>query len=110
MSAYDDAVAYLDSEVHPRCDYDIYSDMRDIVDEMEDESEKLRALVLDFVNDLYSDATFEYPHTFLRRYAKRLKEVGIEVDGAPDKPMSDAARRVFDRLMSELDGDSDESR
>lgn len=48
--------------------------------EIEQECEKLRALVLDFVNDLYSDATFEYPHTFLRRYAKRLKEVGIEVD------------------------------
>lgn len=38
-------------------------------------------------------------------YAKRLKEVGIEVGDAPDEPMSDAARRVFDRLMSELDGD-----
>ena len=26
----------------------------------------------------------------------------------PDEPMSAAARRVFDRLMDELDGDSDE--
>lgn len=42
MSVYDDAVAYLDSEVHPRCDYDIYSDMRDIVDEMEAEIERMR--------------------------------------------------------------------
>lgn len=42
MSAYDDAVAYLDAEVHPRCDYDIYSYMRDIVDEMEAENAKLR--------------------------------------------------------------------
>ena len=45
MSAYDDAVAYLDAEVHPRCDYDIYSDMRDIVDEMEYETAKLRELM-----------------------------------------------------------------
>ena len=44
MSAYDDAVAYLDAEVHPRCDYDIYNDMRDIVDEMEAENAKLRSL------------------------------------------------------------------
>ena len=44
MSAYDDAVAYLDAEVHPRCDYEIYSDMRDIVDEMEAENAKLREL------------------------------------------------------------------
>jgi len=44
MSAYDDAVAYLDAEVHPRCDYDIYSYMRDIVDEMEAENDKLREL------------------------------------------------------------------
>lgn len=42
MSAYDDAVVYLYAEVHPRCDYDIYSDMRDIVDEMEAENAKLR--------------------------------------------------------------------
>jgi len=44
MSAYDDAVAYLDAEVHPRCDYDIYSDMRDIVDDMQAENAKLREL------------------------------------------------------------------
>ena len=42
MSAYDDAVAYLDAEVHPRCDYDLYSGMRDIVDEMEAENERLK--------------------------------------------------------------------
>lgn len=47
MSAYDDAVAYLDAEVHPRCDYDIYSDMRDIVDEMEAENAKLHELCAD---------------------------------------------------------------
>lgn len=45
MSAYNDAVAYLDAEMHPRCDYDIYSDMRNIVDEMEAENAKLRELV-----------------------------------------------------------------
>ena len=49
------------------------------LDALESENAKLRELVLDFVNDLYSDATLEYPHTFLRRYARRLKEVGIEV-------------------------------
>lgn len=47
MSAYDDAVAYLDAEVHPRCDYEIYSDMRDIVDEMEAENAKLREELAD---------------------------------------------------------------
>ena len=41
----------------------------------------------------------------------RLITLGIEVDGAPDDPpMSDAARRVFNRLMDELGGDGDESR
>ena len=42
MSAYDDAVAYLDAEVHQRCDYEIYIDMRGIVDEMEAENARLR--------------------------------------------------------------------
>ena len=45
MSAYDDAVAYLDSEVNHRCDYDIYIDMRDIVDEMQAENAKLREYI-----------------------------------------------------------------
>ena len=48
MSAYDDAVAYLDAEVHPRCDYEIYSDIRDIVDEIEAENARLRELVRDY--------------------------------------------------------------
>jgi hypothetical protein len=109
MSAYDDAVAYLDSEVHPRCDYDIYSDMRDIVDEMEAENEKLRELV----RKLYAcNGSCHRCVELLGKceYEKQLREFGIEVNGAPDEPMSDAARRVFERLMDELEGDSDESR
>ena len=35
----------------------------------------------------------------------RMRALGVEVDDAPDEPMSDAARQVFDRLMGELGGD-----
>lgn len=81
MSAYDDAVAYLDSEVHPRCDYDIYSDVRDIVDEMEAENAKLRELV---------EMLYECPKAPECDECKRLngdyacaylmRELGIEVE------------------------------
>lgn len=92
MSAYDDAVAYLDAEVHPRCDYDIYSDMRDIVDEMEAENAKLRELVRELYNRLndsdencgecrsscdYDAWNFGDPKCI---YAKRVRELGIGVD------------------------------
>lgn len=75
MSAYDDAVAYLDAEVHPRCDYEIYSDVRDIVDEMETENAKLRELIRtvwlagDFRAFLGADEIKE-----------RIRELGIEVE------------------------------
>ena len=84
MSAYDDAVAYLDAEVHPRCDYDIYSDMRDIVDEMEHENEELREVVRDMFRDfVHADCELMSRHgrTFMAvtRYEPRLRELGIEV-------------------------------
>ena len=44
---------------------------------LKDENAKLRELV----RDLYADAWYEYPSAFEATYAKRLKELGIEVDG-----------------------------
>jgi hypothetical protein len=103
VSAYDDAVAYLDAEVHPRCDYEIYSDMRDIVDEMEDESKKLRELVRDMYGyaanremelcnecacaddgdcgacDEYDGACGIAKRRFEELYSDRIREFGIEV-------------------------------
>ena len=80
MSAYDDAVAYLDAEVHPRCDYEIYSDMRDIVDEMEAENAKLRemaAQALQIIKRVNVVMAIDYA-----RYGALMsmaRELGIEV-------------------------------
>jgi len=43
---------------------------------LNDENAKLRELV----RDLYAAAWYEYPSAFEATYAKRLKELGIEVD------------------------------
>lgn len=87
MSAYDDAVAYLDAEVHPRCDYDIYSDMRDIVDEMEDENAKLRELVKSLLEchnendaDMCANCEFRSPLHRGCMADVRAQELGVEVD------------------------------
>ena len=83
MSAYDDAVVYLDAEIHPRCDYDIYSDMRDIVDEMENENEKVRELlsmaliVAGFKGRQYLDAYLKEEES--TTLLQKLKSLGIEV-------------------------------
>lgn len=74
MSAYDDAVAYLDAEVHPRYDYEIYSDMRDIVDEMETENAKLRELVQDMWEYIYIGTAQDG-----QSLHDRTRELGIEV-------------------------------
>ena len=50
--------------------------LRDKNAELRDENEKLRELV----RDLYAAAWYEYPSAFEATYAKRLKELGIEVD------------------------------
>lgn len=73
-SAYDDAVAYLDAEVHPRCDYEIYSDMRDIVDEMETENAKLRELVQDMWEYIYIGTAQDG-----QSLHDRTRELGIEI-------------------------------
>lgn len=94
MSAYDDAVAYLDAEVHPRCDYDIYSDMRDIVDEMEAENAKLRKLVREYADSFERDAAMNggngpyysgedwlaLANDMRVELAKACGELGIEAD------------------------------
>ena len=74
------------------------------------ENEKLRELVSHLMYVKPADVTAIAHDGKLLRFDEMLAEVGMrfEVDDAPDEPMSDAARRVFDRLMSELDGDSDE--
>jgi len=46
------------------------------LDRLEAENKKLR----DLVRDLYAAAWYEYPSAFEATYAKRLKELGIEVD------------------------------
>ena len=50
--------------------------LRDKNAELRNENEKLRELV----RDLYDAAWYEYPSAFEATYAKRLKELGIEVD------------------------------
>lgn len=87
MSAYDDAVAYLDAEVHPRCDYEIYSDMRDIVDEMEAENAKLRELMRDTYDCIcemyaYMDGGYAYEDAeadpAYGPILKRMRELGVD--------------------------------
>ena len=84
MSAYDDAVAYLDA---------VCSDMRDIVDEMEAENAKLRELARDLWMRLvgtdddgccgdcrvcnYDAFNYENPKCV---YNERMRELGIEVE------------------------------
>ena len=91
MSAYDDAVAYLDAEVHPRCDYEIYSDMRNIVDEMEAENDKLRELIRamwfllcvtgndDLVAEVGKNGETMWT-VDATAIAEKMRELGIEVD------------------------------
>ena len=91
MSAYDDAVAYLDAEVHQRCDYDIYSDMRDIVDEMEAENAKLRELCANMWRDIPKTESCGWDMSTNTctgsdecigecSYWYRMRDLGIEVD------------------------------
>lgn len=78
------------------------------------EVEKLKALIRDMytcINHVtgtdvhWSCADCPLDGTRECDFEGRLITMGIEVDDTPDEPMSDAARRVFNRLMSELGGD-----
>ena len=71
MSAYDDAVAYLDA---------VCSDMRDIVDEMEGENAKLRELVGQYhsaMRCMLETGTWPTDPAYLE---EQMRELGIEVE------------------------------
>ena len=79
------------------------------------ENAKLRELLSEMLGSCckYHSCDWECKHSYRDRKERcrlrdRARELGIDNDD--DSPMSDDARRVFERLMSELGGDSDESR
>lgn len=98
MSAYDDAVAYLDAEVHPRCDYEIYSDMRDIVDEMEAENAKLRELV-SVVYGYYASGTIN-PCDFCD--AIGCQYIGEAESGCRYRDHCDSAEAADDEILKRM--------
>lgn len=91
MSSYDDAISLIDDEVHRDCEYYVYSQLRDSVDELEYENAKLRQ----FASGMYGmlkaiDKVFgnhdlcETTRPLIFEEEKSFKDVanelGIEVD------------------------------
>jgi hypothetical protein len=74
--AYDAAVGVIDSEVHEKCDYDAYLNLRDAVDALERDKAVAEYLVYKLSSVLYD--LRERGEVGARGHDDKMTELGIE--------------------------------
>lgn len=85
MSVCDDMREVMEyARIEDECDYSVYSQMFDLIGEVEDENAKLRSMVED-VLVLIHDPTYEWldltmADLFGKGFTEQARELGIEVE------------------------------